>query len=65
VRSFLGLTGYYRRFIKVYATISRPLTDLLKKDGYDWNLEAAQSFQTLKLALMSTLVLAPLTLNTN
>ena len=52
------MTGYYRRFIRGYATLSRPLTDLLKKDGYEWNLEAARSFQALKKALMTAPVLA-------
>ena len=58
VRSFLGLTGHYRRFITGYATFCRPLTDLLKKNGFWWNPEAEQAFQALKTALMSALVLA-------
>ena len=55
VRSFLGLTGYYRRFIKGYALLSKALTDLLRKDGFIWNPEAALSFHKLK----STLIIAP------
>lgn len=40
VRSFLGLAGYYRRFIKQFATIASPLSDLLKNDGFQWTNQA-------------------------
>jgi len=51
VRSFLGFTNFYRRFIQDYSKVARPLTELTKKEAgksWEWNLEAEAAFKELK-----------------
>ena len=49
IRSFLGHAGFYRRFIKNFSTISRPLCQLLAKDTpFEWNTERQTSVEQLK-----------------
>ncbi|GJR02278.1 putative reverse transcriptase domain-containing protein [Tanacetum coccineum] len=59
VRQFLGLAGYYRRFIKGFSLISKPLTKLTQKNKkYEWGKEEEEAFQTLKQKLYSAPILA-------
>lgn len=58
IKSFLGLVGYYRKFIPNFAKLSKPLTSLLKKESkFNWTQECEQSFQTLKSALTNEPIL--------
>lgn len=57
LRGFLGLSRYYRRFIRNYGLMARPLTSLLKKEGWKWDNQATQAFQQLKTTLCTALVL--------
>ena len=58
VRGFLGLTGYYRRFIQHYGSIGATLTQRLKKGGFKWSEESEGAFLKLKSAMMSLPILA-------
>jgi hypothetical protein len=61
VRSFLGHVGFYRRFIKDFSKISRPLYALLAKDTkFEWTNKCMEAFNTLKKLLTSTpIMMAP------
>ena len=56
--NFLGLAGYYQRFIENFSKIAKPMTKLLKKDKkYEWTEACETSFQELKKRLVSAPVL--------
>ena len=59
VRSFLGLTSYYRRFVRAFANIVAPLHVLTRKDvPFRWTPECQAAFDRLKAALTSSPVTA-------
>ena len=66
VRSFLGLANYYKRFIKNFSGVARPMTALTRKDApFNWDESCTTSFQTLKEALISAPILAYPSSNAN
>ena len=59
LRAFLGLSGFFRKFLKNYSTIAAPLTDLLKDDfAWEWGDAQMKAFETLKALLVNAPVLA-------
>ncbi len=60
IRSFLGQAGFYRRFIKDFSKISRPLTNLLQKDiPFVFDDDCVEAFEILKKALISAPIVQP------
>ena len=58
IRSFLGLVGYYRRFIEDFSQIEAPMTRLTQKEvKFDWDDRCEEAFQELKRRLTSAPIL--------
>jgi hypothetical protein len=59
IRSFLGLAGYYQRFIPDFSRIVKPITELLKKEAnFVWGQKCEDAFHTLRQHLTTAPVLA-------
>lgn len=64
LRGFLGLTGYYRKFVKGYSKIAKASTEQLKKDNFNWTSEATQVVRALQNTMTKVPVLAISDFNT-
>lgn len=58
LKAFLGLAGYYRKFVRNYGILAKPLTFLLRNKQFHWTPATSQAFENLKQAMTTTPVLA-------
>jgi hypothetical protein len=58
LHGFLGLMGYYRKFVQNYGNIAAPLTSLLKMNSFTWTLAIYHAFQALKYSMCLTSILS-------
>lgn len=58
LKGFLGLLGSYRKFMQNYGKITSPITNMLKKDSFEWTLALIEAFDKLKLTRIEGQVLS-------
>ncbi|KZV22888.1 hypothetical protein F511_39975 [Dorcoceras hygrometricum] len=58
LRGFLGLIGYYRKFVQNYGVIAAPLTNMMCKQNFSWTTKSLHAFELLKKVLTSTHIVA-------